>query len=241
MVCTTSPTADNLTSRILRKSRLRRSAEGEVKKSLLSGGDVSSDGLTLRGASLKLERLIYQRSRTERVKSQIFRHFFALVFDCAGKLAPPRGGVNRAAFPEKWWPVFRKDHAPKIMRQRSCVMNHYRDCGGRIAQPTWSVPSPRWNGRSNGAPISAAGATAARFGGSTCGSLSVHTKAAPRARRSARSIQGARSGSAVDQHARLRALRGVVRHIAAVPHRADDVSGLISGRLLEALRDRGGE
>ena len=44
---------------------------------------------------------------------------------------------------------------------------------------------------------------------------------------------------AVDQHARLRALTGIMGDIAAIPHRGDDVGGLVSGRLLEPLRDRG--
>jgi hypothetical protein len=45
---------------------------------------------------------------------------------------------------------------------------------------------------------------------------------------------------AVDQHPRLRARIGIMRDIAAVPRRADDVLGLMLGRGLEPLRDRRG-
>ena len=63
-----------------------------------------------------LERLLHQRSCLECLKPQIIRriwHLSRLVLARCGKLALCCGGVN------------------------------YGACGGRIAQPTWTVPLSR--------------------------------------------------------------------------------------------------
>jgi len=91
------------------------------------------------------------------------------------------------------------EHSAVLYRQTVAATSEargpdYGDCGRKMAQPTWSAPPSRWKGRLNGAPGRAAGAMAAKFGGSVYGSPPVQTNTAPRARRSARSIQGARRG-----------------------------------------------
>ncbi len=86
-------------------------------------------------------------------------------------------------------------------------------------------------------PISAAGAMAARFAGTECKSPSVQTGTAMGAQ--IREIDPRRAAlQAVDQHAGLRTLFGIMGAIAAVPHRSDNVFGLMSGRRLEPPRDR---
>ena len=65
-------------------------------------------------------------------------------------------------------------------------------------------------------------------------SPAVHTTTAPLFLRSARSIHGARSGLAIDQHARV--LRRIVRDVAAIPHAADHVADRSACRRAVALR-----
>ena len=81
--------------------------------------------------------------------------------------------------------------------------------------------------RSNGAPISAPGAAAAKFGRQR-----LRIAFGPDDRRAAgakiREIDpGRMTRQSVDQYARLRSLARIMRDVAAVPHRADDIVRLL--------------